>query len=297
VDTCEPGSGCVHAPAPDGTSCTDGDACTEDDHCSGGQCVAGTALDCDDHDSCTTDSCDPGSGCHHATSGAASTFFSVRSSQFLAGMTVLEGDVLELDGCSHALSRVVRGSTFGGLGIDALDVRADGNLLFSVRQSGGIHHAGGFLHALQENVYLLDVATGEIEVVPDWQALGINVRDLDALDELADGSFAFSTATLQGVHHADGSITLRPQNVYRFDPGSGTLSLLFDGVQLGLGDIDAVEVGDDGDITISTKNDAFVHGTRLAQQNAYRFEPDGEIELRFDGRSLGLGSLDDLAAR
>jgi|GEM_PF-5238830 len=62
TDHCEPGVGCVHAPAAGGTPCDDANACTGGDRCVDGRCV-GDALDlCAVADGCTTWSCDPVSG-------------------------------------------------------------------------------------------------------------------------------------------------------------------------------------------------------------------------------------------
>lgn len=60
-DHCEPESGCVHAPLPDGQECIDGDPCTWKDKCAGGQCV-GESFDCFDGNECTQDLCDPATG-------------------------------------------------------------------------------------------------------------------------------------------------------------------------------------------------------------------------------------------
>ena len=63
---CEGGAdGCVHPPAPDGTTCVaDPSACTEGDACRGGVCVQGAPLILDDGDPCTRDWCDKGNVAH-----------------------------------------------------------------------------------------------------------------------------------------------------------------------------------------------------------------------------------------
>jgi hypothetical protein len=61
-DTCDPVTGCGHAPA-DGVPCDDGDECTVDDLCGQGQCLGGPKLGCNDGDPCTDDLCDPAVGC------------------------------------------------------------------------------------------------------------------------------------------------------------------------------------------------------------------------------------------
>jgi len=69
VDACDPGVGCVVAPAT-GPACDDADACTTGDVCRTGACE-GSPISCDDGDACTADTCDPATGCdHRALNGA-----------------------------------------------------------------------------------------------------------------------------------------------------------------------------------------------------------------------------------
>jgi len=64
-DSCDPKTGCVYSPSPDGTACSDGNLCTQPDTCSSGTCKAGPwALacclgpkDCEDNYPCTTETC------------------------------------------------------------------------------------------------------------------------------------------------------------------------------------------------------------------------------------------------
>ena len=63
ADTCQGVSGsCVHAAAPQGSTCNDGDVCTAGDTCNQGQCVPATTKSCDDNNSCTADSCNKFTG-------------------------------------------------------------------------------------------------------------------------------------------------------------------------------------------------------------------------------------------
>ncbi|HKY34351.1 MAG TPA: N-acetylmuramoyl-L-alanine amidase [Polyangiaceae bacterium] len=66
IDSCVPGVGASHEPAPNGTSCADQDPCDGQELCDGGGvCAAGTAPPLDDGNPCTTDSCDPARGIVH----------------------------------------------------------------------------------------------------------------------------------------------------------------------------------------------------------------------------------------
>jgi hypothetical protein len=183
----------------------------------------------------------------------------------------------------------------GHLGLDAVDVQQDGDVVFSVATSGGIQHAGGYLVLKQDRVYRLEVASGVVSTMLDWAALGIAVGTLDAVDLLPDGSVAFSTLQTRGVSHGGGYTVLRPQNVYRFVPATSALELLFDGRALGLADLDGVDVLSDGRVAFSTATSVFVQGAVRRQENAYVLEADGKLSLALDGASLGLKSLDAFA--
>ena len=63
--SCDPASGCIVNPVPDGTSCSDGNACNGQETCSNGNCQPGTPLNCDDNNSCTADGCGAVAGCQH----------------------------------------------------------------------------------------------------------------------------------------------------------------------------------------------------------------------------------------
>jgi len=61
TDTCDPATGCLHAP--NTLACQDGNSCTAPDQCSGGVCVGGQAVVCSALDGChVAGSCDPTSG-------------------------------------------------------------------------------------------------------------------------------------------------------------------------------------------------------------------------------------------
>ncbi|MBW1810093.1 MAG: hypothetical protein JRJ87_17990, partial [Deltaproteobacteria bacterium] len=65
TDLCDPLTGCLSPPAPDGTSCTNHDPCDGEETCRSGVCTNGAPLDCDDQNSCTIDSCVPALRCKH----------------------------------------------------------------------------------------------------------------------------------------------------------------------------------------------------------------------------------------
>jgi Dictyostelium (slime mold) repeat len=61
IGSCDPVSGCLSTPKPNGTGCDDGSACTNPDTCTNGVCT-GPLLTCPG-DACNPPACLPGSGC------------------------------------------------------------------------------------------------------------------------------------------------------------------------------------------------------------------------------------------
>jgi hypothetical protein len=177
-----------------------------------------------------------------------------------------------------------------GLGLDAADYQGNGNILFSTRSNGWL----GSYYLYQNNVYERYASTGAIGVALNWSALGLNVQNLDAVDRLADGSFAFSTETNQTV----GPTYLRNENVYRVFPATGTIVLLFSGNALGLRDLDGVDVYPDGRVAFSTSTNFGIYGGSiyLSHEDIYVYTPStGTVVKHFDGSQASLDTLDAFA--
>jgi hypothetical protein len=66
ADACNPASGCVFTPVPNGQSCSDLDFCNGMETCQTGTCVATAVPDCNDGNPCTVDGCNSVTGCTHA---------------------------------------------------------------------------------------------------------------------------------------------------------------------------------------------------------------------------------------
>src|SRR5262249_54261896 len=64
ADSCDPISGCVFAPVPDGTACS-GTVCGSASTCRQGMCIPSTGPNCDDGNPCTADSCAADGTCVH----------------------------------------------------------------------------------------------------------------------------------------------------------------------------------------------------------------------------------------
>jgi hypothetical protein len=232
-----------------------------------------------------------------ALHAGAEAIFSIKQNQYGqssgAGMTLHQHRIYH---SANGVSPWVDPFVPADLGLDALAVGDDGTILFSVEQRGLVPHEGGLTMVEHDRVYSYRPETGTIAPVPAWESWGIEIGSLDALDRAADGRLIFSTSSYVWVAPTNGPLTLRPQNAYAFDAAAGTIDMAFDGVAVGLGDLDGIDLLGNGRIAFSTAANVFVMtptGGRLLHQNqVYVRNPNGEISLVVDAAARGIQSLD-----
>ena len=221
--------------------------------------------------------------------------FSTSSDQWTddleAGKLVHQALYASTDGISEAMDPFVPAY----LGLDAVDIQGDGSVFFSVVTSGVVLQSTGPFHLAHERLYRYDPDTGVIAEYPSWEEWGISIEGLDALDCLVDGSLAFSTHGIRWISHAGGNGLIYPENVYRFDPASGMVELVFDGRGLGLPDLDATHVMEGGHVAFSTATNVWVMtasgGKYLEHEDVYLWE-NGDLTMVLDGSEQGLYSVD-----
>ena len=84
-DSCNPTSGCVFAPVPNGQSCSNLDFCDGLETCQAGTCAGSAPPNCNDGNPCTTDACDGSIGCTHTG---------------VSGCCFTDGDCADADACT-----------------------------------------------------------------------------------------------------------------------------------------------------------------------------------------------------
>ncbi len=193
------------------------------------------------------------------------------------------------------------GTSFtGNAGLDALDIQLDGSAIFSVADTGYVSHAGGVMQLFDSNLYRR-TSDGTISPFLSWGDLGISPGNVDALDVLDDGSVVFSTEANKVVSVGGQSMTLRGASAYRIDPSAGSLAIYFDSSGLGIPNLDAIQIVEEGTV-FSTSSSPFVSTpgglVRLWSGDAYLHDSrTGALELWFDGGDRGLDDLDALSLR
>jgi MYXO-CTERM domain-containing protein len=110
-NSCDPASGCLYNPTPDGTLCPDGDVCDGTEICQAGVCQETIPLVCNDDNPCTEDSCDPVTGCTNVDladgtacgDGACGSMICASGQCVLADPDVCDdGDPCTADSCDDA---------------------------------------------------------------------------------------------------------------------------------------------------------------------------------------------------
>jgi len=222
--------------------------------------------------------------------------FSTKTNQYGTagnGATVLQQGVYDTrNGIEPLTAPFV--SAFLGLNGVAVDA---GSIYFTVVERGQ-QQFDEVLPVMLEpgGAYRYDIASGAVASLDDWTSLGISLGSLDGLDYLWDGSIAFSTETSRYVSQNGLMFPIGHENVYRFDPVTGTIELFFDGQALGLSALDALDVLESGRVVVSTPANQFVltprGGVVMRHQNAYLVRDAGNLELILDGIALSFQTLD-----
>ncbi|MCP3978439.1 MAG: hypothetical protein GY716_03775, partial [bacterium] len=145
--------------------------------------------------------------------------------------------------------------------VDALDIRDNGNVLFSLNQTAILFDRTPPLEMIDGNVYEYDFCTGEITTALEWGLLGFfDVLSLDGVSELPDGTWAVSVAESEPTEIGGVIYNLQKEDIYLYDPVNATLATLVDSDQLGLllptnapavPDINGLDVLHDGRIAFS----------------------------------------------
>jgi hypothetical protein len=169
--------------------------------------------------------------------------------------------------------------------------------------------SGGTLNGLSvadEDIVMLDPATGQYQMYLDGSDVGLEATAIGAFTRLATGEIIFSTTSSLTL---PGNIAITPQDLIEFiststgSNTSGTFSLYFDGSDVGLTlnaeSIDAVAVLQNGNLLLSTSGNVSAGGISALDEDLLQFTPGtlgstttGSWAWYVDGSDIGLDSND-----
>jgi hypothetical protein len=237
---------------------------------------------------------------------------SLTASATLGGVTVANEDIFAWDGAS-GFSMVFDGSDVGvgGFSMNAFAILPGNRIAMSFTSAGSVPGIAGTVD--ESDIVLFTAATlgestsGSFSLYFDGSDVGLTTssENIDALEILPDGHLLISTtggASVPGASAGD-------EDVLEFAPSSlgsatsGSWSLYFDGSDVGLSssseDIDALGVGGDSSLSLSTTGAFSVPGASGADEDVFGFAPSSlgsnttgayEPALRFNGSLFGLSS-------
>ena len=244
-----------------------------------------------------------------AANGGAGTFlFALKEDGPVGTLTVANEDIVAFDGVDFSL--LFDGSDVGldRAGLDGIDVITADEILISVKKGSdfpGLGKVGGEDIVKFTATQLGETTVGTFSLYFDGSDVGLDDQDVDALDLLPDGRLLVSlkgSATLSGI-------SVKDEDIVAFTPTSlgentaGSWELYFDGGDVGLSeggndeDIDALVVGDAGQIYLSTNHDFFVPGLTGGDDDVFVFTPSSlgastsgtyALTFAFDGALYGL---------
>lgn len=159
--------------------------------------------------------------------------------RYTGGFSVIrQNAVYRLDIETGAVSLYFDFDPLGVTTLDAFDVPGDGTIAFSTKEPCAVRDPDGNVSTLRpENVYVVEVETGILEMLLDGDALGLG--NVDAIDHLPGGELVFSTEEDAVLVTGE---RVRQQNAYAWNPDSGGVRLEFDGEALGLYTLDALDL-------------------------------------------------------
>ncbi|MFH2001110.1 MAG: PKD domain-containing protein, partial [Planctomycetota bacterium] len=156
--------------------------------------------------------------------------------------TVHDQDMATVDVQAMELQPNFRGTPFGFSTLDAVDLVdlggcSDPKLIFSVKENrllGSINNQT--IYANKADILSLDLGTGQFELLFDGLSYG--VTNVDAVAILDDNSLVFSSEA--GFMYE--IYWFRDEDLVRFDPVTGDLSLYLKGMEIGVTTLDAVDL-------------------------------------------------------
>ena len=201
----------------------------------------------------------------------------------LGGISFQANDVALYDPVTGSAAMLLPATAFDKpTRVEALQVLGDGTLVLASGQSkrtlGGLTLSTG-------DIARYDPATDTASLLLAESVFDDGKAQVDAVQRLDDGSLAFSVAHGESI----GGVGFGQGDIVRYDPATGSVSLLFSASLFGQGNVDVsgAFVSADGGIFLSTKQDATLGGLSFQAGDVVRYDPaTGGAALVTDGALL-----------
>ncbi len=188
-----------------------------------------------------------------SVAGATTFLFSNSTDVTLNSVTYQEGDLIEYNtdtgGASLYFSALASG--WSSPDIDAVHVLSNGNIILSMESDetyGGVTYENGSLVEFNP-------VNNEASLYFNVDLFSSSAENIDAMSLTPTGNLILSTSNLATL----GGLGFGPGDLVEYDPIADVATLLFDGDNFKLGeDIDAVHFLANGNVVLSTENDAII---------------------------------------
>lgn len=216
----------------------------------------------------------------------ADVLVSVTNNATLGGLSFSRGDVVRYDAGTDTATLFFDSNLFDNSNeqIDALHVLSNGNLLLSTSNNATL--AG--LSFSDGDLVEYDFGTGTASLFFDEDLFSGN-ENIDAAAVLGNGNLVLSTtnnASLGGLSFSDGDLA-------EYNAGSDTASLFFnEDLFSGNEDIDAVAILANGNLVLSTQNNATLGGLSFSDGDLVEYDPVNDVATLLFDEDLFSGNED-----
>ncbi len=239
-------------------------------------------------------------------------YLSLAGTGSVGGVSARDEDILRFDGTTWAMYFDGSDVGVGGVDVDAFYIVDADTILMSFDNAVTVN--GLTLEdwdiARFDATSLGDITAGSFSLYFDGNDVGLDTsaEDVDAIELLPDGRLLISTLGSPSVSGVTGG---RDEDLLAFTPTSlgdvttGTWQMYFDGSDVGLDtsaeDTDALGIGPNGDIYLSTRDVFAVPGVSGGDEDIFVCTPTslGDVTactyspvLYFDGSAWGLAASD-----
>ncbi len=216
-------------------------------------------------------------------------WFATYTTHPIVGQTLFRQTVYRIAPESESVDPVTSGFLSSAANLIALDVKANGNILFAVESAVTVPNGNKTIRLLPGVIYRWNGTKIKVKLKPS--SVGVALSTLNALDQVG-GNYYFSvdankTLRVDGIRYR-----LFPSQVWRLNPnGSPKLELVRGFSQFGFDNVDGVDVLPDGRIAISSQENGTGYG--VFDENIYIWDPATDrVELSY---RLSTFQVDDSA--